>query len=211
MIKNFERLPEAQPEQHGHRHEDVRRVEQGLAGDRRRDDRLHQALVRGEHRDLREAARRPSRSSRPSRSRPATPSAPTTSYMHQMSKIGGMYAELAKEAYKPVEKALQSGALTRPQLDIGGAAQPQRPRAMQQGPVRRVARPGLFSSQFAALDTRSVPCSARCGSCTAAPALDRAFAVAAPLSLKWRVICARRVPSGSAARILRNAASDDRD
>src|SRR6476661_4796592 len=28
-------------------------------------------------------------------------------YMHQMSKIGGMYAELAKEAYKPVEKALQ--------------------------------------------------------------------------------------------------------
>ena len=30
-------------------------------------------------------------------------------YMHQMSKIGGMYAELAKEAYKPVEKALQSG------------------------------------------------------------------------------------------------------
>ena len=29
-------------------------------------------------------------------------------YMHQMSKIGGMYAELAKEAYKPVEKALQN-------------------------------------------------------------------------------------------------------
>ena len=29
-------------------------------------------------------------------------------YMQQMSKIGGMYAELAKEAYKPVEKALQS-------------------------------------------------------------------------------------------------------
>jgi hypothetical protein len=29
-------------------------------------------------------------------------------YMHQMSKIGGLYAELAKEAYKPVEKALQS-------------------------------------------------------------------------------------------------------
>ena len=27
-------------------------------------------------------------------------------YMHQLSKIGGMYAELAKEAYKPVEKAL---------------------------------------------------------------------------------------------------------
>jgi hypothetical protein len=30
-------------------------------------------------------------------------------YMHQMSKLGGMYAELAKEAYKPVEKALQNG------------------------------------------------------------------------------------------------------
>jgi hypothetical protein len=30
-------------------------------------------------------------------------------YMHQMSKIGGMYAELAKEAYKPVEKVLQNG------------------------------------------------------------------------------------------------------
>jgi hypothetical protein len=30
-------------------------------------------------------------------------------YMHQMSKIGGMYAELAKEAYKPMEKALQNG------------------------------------------------------------------------------------------------------
>jgi hypothetical protein len=30
-------------------------------------------------------------------------------YMHQMSKIGGMYAELAKEAYKPVEKVFQNG------------------------------------------------------------------------------------------------------
>jgi hypothetical protein len=29
-------------------------------------------------------------------------------YMHQMSKIGGLYAEMAKEAYKPVEKAVQS-------------------------------------------------------------------------------------------------------
>ena len=29
-------------------------------------------------------------------------------YMHQMSKIGGMYAELAKEGYKPVEKALSA-------------------------------------------------------------------------------------------------------
>jgi hypothetical protein len=28
--------------------------------------------------------------------------------MHQMSKLGGMYAELAKEAYRPVEKAIQS-------------------------------------------------------------------------------------------------------
>src|SRR4029453_4674207 len=27
-------------------------------------------------------------------------------YMHQLSKIGGMYAELAKEAYRPVERAL---------------------------------------------------------------------------------------------------------
>lgn len=27
-------------------------------------------------------------------------------YMHQMSKIGTLYADLAKEAYKPVEKAL---------------------------------------------------------------------------------------------------------
>jgi hypothetical protein len=30
-------------------------------------------------------------------------------YMHQLSKLGGLYAELAKEAYKPVEKALQTG------------------------------------------------------------------------------------------------------
>lgn len=29
-------------------------------------------------------------------------------YLHQMSKIGGLYAEWAKEAYKPVEKALQN-------------------------------------------------------------------------------------------------------
>ena len=29
-------------------------------------------------------------------------------YMHQLSKIGGMYAELAKEAYKPVERAMQN-------------------------------------------------------------------------------------------------------
>jgi hypothetical protein len=28
-------------------------------------------------------------------------------YMHQVSKLGGLYAELAKEAYKPVERALQ--------------------------------------------------------------------------------------------------------
>ncbi len=31
-------------------------------------------------------------------------------YMHQMTKIGGMYANMAKEAYKPVEKILQNGA-----------------------------------------------------------------------------------------------------
>ena len=29
-------------------------------------------------------------------------------YMHQLSKIGGLYAELAREAYKPVEKAVQT-------------------------------------------------------------------------------------------------------
>jgi hypothetical protein len=27
-------------------------------------------------------------------------------YLHQVSKLGGLYAELAKEAYKPVEKVL---------------------------------------------------------------------------------------------------------
>jgi hypothetical protein len=30
-------------------------------------------------------------------------------YMQQMSKIGGLYASMAKEAYKPVEKMLQNG------------------------------------------------------------------------------------------------------
>ncbi len=29
-------------------------------------------------------------------------------YMHQMSKVGGMWAELAKEAYRPVERAMQA-------------------------------------------------------------------------------------------------------
>ena len=29
-------------------------------------------------------------------------------YMQQMNKIGGMYSEFAKEAYKPVERALNS-------------------------------------------------------------------------------------------------------
>jgi hypothetical protein len=29
-------------------------------------------------------------------------------YMHQMSKIGGLYAEIAKDAYKPVERAMQN-------------------------------------------------------------------------------------------------------
>ena len=29
-------------------------------------------------------------------------------YMHQLSKLGGMYADLAKEAYKPVEKAMSA-------------------------------------------------------------------------------------------------------
>ena len=30
-------------------------------------------------------------------------------YMHQMTKIGSMYTNLAKDAYKPVEKAMQNG------------------------------------------------------------------------------------------------------
>ena len=30
-------------------------------------------------------------------------------YMQQMTKLGGMYASMAKEAYKPVEKILQNG------------------------------------------------------------------------------------------------------
>ena len=29
--------------------------------------------------------------------------------MQQMTKIGGMYANMAKEAYKPVENILQNG------------------------------------------------------------------------------------------------------
>jgi hypothetical protein len=30
-------------------------------------------------------------------------------YMHQLNKIGGMCAELAKETYRPVERAMQNG------------------------------------------------------------------------------------------------------
>ena len=30
-------------------------------------------------------------------------------YMHQMTKIGTLYADLAKEAYKPLEKVMQGG------------------------------------------------------------------------------------------------------
>ena len=30
-------------------------------------------------------------------------------YMHQLSKLGGMYADLAKDAYKPIERVLQNG------------------------------------------------------------------------------------------------------
>ena len=30
-------------------------------------------------------------------------------YMHQMTKLGTMYSELAKEAYRPVERAMQAG------------------------------------------------------------------------------------------------------
>ncbi|HEX6001701.1 MAG TPA: phasin family protein [Hyphomicrobiaceae bacterium] len=29
-------------------------------------------------------------------------------YLHEVSKLGGLYAELAKEAYRPVERAFQS-------------------------------------------------------------------------------------------------------
>jgi hypothetical protein len=30
-------------------------------------------------------------------------------YMHQVSKVGNMWASLAKEAYRPVERAMQTG------------------------------------------------------------------------------------------------------
>jgi hypothetical protein len=30
-------------------------------------------------------------------------------YMHQMTKLGAMYSELAKEAYRPVERVIQGG------------------------------------------------------------------------------------------------------
>lgn len=30
-------------------------------------------------------------------------------YMHQLQKLGGMYSEYAKDAYKPVERSLKSG------------------------------------------------------------------------------------------------------
>ncbi len=30
-------------------------------------------------------------------------------YMHQLTKLGTMYTELAKEAYRPVERAMQGG------------------------------------------------------------------------------------------------------
>ncbi|NJM90773.1 MAG: phasin family protein, partial [Myxococcales bacterium] len=33
-------------------------------------------------------------------------------YMHQMTKMGSMYTNLAKDAYKPVERAMQNGALS---------------------------------------------------------------------------------------------------
>jgi len=29
--------------------------------------------------------------------------------MHQMTKLGGMYTELAKEAYRPMERTMQGG------------------------------------------------------------------------------------------------------
>jgi hypothetical protein len=30
-------------------------------------------------------------------------------YMHQMTKLGSMYSELAKEAYRPMERVMQGG------------------------------------------------------------------------------------------------------
>ncbi len=30
-------------------------------------------------------------------------------YMHQLARVGSMYAELAKEAYRPMEKLMQAG------------------------------------------------------------------------------------------------------
>ena len=30
-------------------------------------------------------------------------------YMHQMQKLGGMYTDFAREAYRPIERALQGG------------------------------------------------------------------------------------------------------
>ena len=30
-------------------------------------------------------------------------------YMHQMQKLGGMYSEFAREAYRPLERAFQGG------------------------------------------------------------------------------------------------------
>ena len=64
-------------------------------------------------------------------------------YMHQMSKIGGMYAELAKEAYKPVEKAMQSGP-----LDSTCRRGPPLWMAALEWGLGRVKRPGLFSSHL---------------------------------------------------------------
>ena len=77
-------------------------MEQGLAGDRVRDDRLHQALATVEKllsaKSFEQAVEIQTGYAKRA----------YDEYMHQMSKIGGLYAGLAKEAYKPVEKALQS-------------------------------------------------------------------------------------------------------
>jgi hypothetical protein len=87
-------------------------------------------------------------------------------YMHQMSKIGGMYAELAKEAYKPVEKAMQGARWARkPRRKRERASVA--PRALQTRPVALARR--AFFVAFAAL--------IRCG-------LERA-SCAATLAMLW--------------------------
>ena len=100
-------------------------------------------------------------------------------YMHQMSKIGGMYAELAKEAYKPVEKALRARAEARATNRVAatpskrGRAQPTKARA-------RSIAPGPFFVAIAVLITQA-PCVQR-----ARRSAARGLRWCGPLSLQWR-------------------------